>query len=98
MILDNYILKLVSMSERPAQRYSAESKKWEKIEGATEKYFEYIFVSDDEFRTKVVLSSKQDFTKFENKRVNIVLDWKYDDFKKAMRQPSLADIIPAEAA
>jgi len=96
MILSNYILKLVSMSERPAQRYDSVSKKWEKIDGATEKYYEYIFVSNDEFKTKVVLNSKQDFSKFEDKEVNIVLDWKYDDFKKAMRMPSLADLVPTE--
>jgi len=96
MILTNYILKLISISERPAQRYDSESKKWVKIDGAVEKYFEYIFISDDEFKTKVVLNSKQDFSKFENKLVNIVLDWKFNDFKKAMGMPSLADIVPAE--
>jgi len=94
MILANYILKMVSSSERPAQRYDQEFKKWIKIEGATEKFFEYIFVSNDEFKTKVVLNSKQDYSKYEDKEVNIVLDWKYNDFKKAMGMPSLQDLVP----
>jgi len=96
MILQNYILKVVSISERPAQRYDAESKKWVKIEGAVEKFFEYIFVSNDEFKTKIVLSSKQDFSRYEDREVNIVLDWKYNDFKKAMGVPTLADLVPTE--
>lgn len=96
MILTNYILKMVSSSERPAQRYDSESKKWVKIDGAVERFFEYIFVSNDEFKTKVVLNSKQDYSEYEDKEVNIVLDWKYNDFKKAMGQPTLQDLVATQ--
>jgi len=95
MILDNYILKMISMQEVPARNYNKETKTWIPT-GGVEKLFELIFVSDDEFKTKVVLNSRQDYSKFEGKKVNIVLDWKYNDFQKKMGMPTLADIVAAE--
>lgn len=85
---------MVSMQEVPARNYNKETKTWTPT-GGMEKLFEYVFVSDDEFRAKVVLNSRQDFTKFEDKLVNIVLDWKYNDFQKKMGVPTLADLVAA---
>jgi len=93
MILDNYILKMVSSKMRPEQSFDKETKKWIST-GREEKHFEYIFVSNDEFKTKIVLESKIDFSKFEDKGVNIVLEWTYNDFQKKMGTPRLVELVP----
>jgi len=84
------------MQEVPARSYDKASKQWLPT-GGMEKLFEYVFVSDDEFKTKVVLNSRQDYSRFEDKKVNIVLDWKFNDFNKKMGMPTLAQLVPADS-
>jgi len=90
--LENVILKMVSAEMRPSQNYDKATKKWIPT-GGEEKFFEYVFVSDDEFSEKTVLNSKQDYSSFEGKKVTAILDWKYDSFNKKMGMPKLATIV-----
>jgi len=92
--IENLILKMVSAEMRPAQSYDKDTKKWIKS-GGEEKFFEYILVSDDEFSEKIVLNSKDDFSKLEGKPVTVVAGWKYDTFNKKMGGVRLSTILPA---
>ena len=92
--IENVKLKMVSAEMRPAQKYDKDTKKWLPT-GEEEKQFEYVFVSEDEFSEKITLTSKKNWEKLEGKKVTIVLDWKYNNFKKQMGMPNLVEVLPA---
>lgn len=56
--IDGQILKMITGEIRPAQSYSKELKKWIPT-GGEEKVFTLYFVSDDEFKTPIIITTKK---------------------------------------
>jgi hypothetical protein len=70
--IENVKLKMIEGYTLPNQTYNKETKAFVKT-GGEKQFYRYTFISNDEFKNKLELSSSEDYSKFEDKVVNIIM-------------------------